>query len=101
MIGFHVETLSDKIICQYLTSPGSGKGLFFNLGLSSLISVAVSARDMKITGFQFPFFCFRVITAPKPYEDASADKEVSSAGSKIARAGVELGFSLMALKACC
>ena len=35
-----------------------------------------------------------------PYDDASADKVVSSAGSKIARAGAELSFSLMALKAC-
>lgn len=33
-IGCYMELLSDKVICQSLTSPGCGKGLFFNLGVS-------------------------------------------------------------------
>ena len=99
MVCFYKELFSDKVVCQSLTGPCGGKGLFFNLGISPF--GGVSARDMNTTGFHFPSICFWVRTAPRPYEDASADRIVSSAGSKIARAGAELNFSFTTPNACC
>ena len=52
-------------------------------------SVGVRARD-----FHLPSICFWVSTATKGYDDALADRVVSSVVSKIASAGAELGFSL-------
>ena len=56
-------------------------------------SVGVRARD-----FHLPSICLWVRTATKRYDDALADRVVSSVVSKIASAGAELGFPLTVSK---
>ena len=69
------------------------QGFIFNLGV--LCSVGVVALEMYATALVSLLLCFCRRTAPRPYDDTSAETVVSRLGSNAARIGLFVRASLI------